>query len=204
MKIIDISMPISKDMVVYLGNPTPFFEKYAKIPENNTNETKITIGSHTGTHVDAPLHVHAKGISAKDLPLTSYYGSCIVLDLTKTGNTITKSHLERYKIRKNEVVLLKTENSLKQYNTFRKNFAHIDMSAANWLVDKKVKTLGIDYLSIKKYNQDDDVHIRIIDNMVLFEGLYLKNVKPGRYTFIGLPLKLDLDGSPARAILLQR
>jgi arylformamidase len=99
--------------------------------------------------------------------------------------------------------LLKTNNSVRQYARFRKDFAHVDMDAAKYLISAGVRTLGIDYLSVKKFGKDDDVHALIIDNMTLFEGLNLKWVKAGEYTFIGLPLRMATDGSPARALLLE-
>ena len=110
-----------------------------------------------------------------------------------------KKNLRKHK----EIILLKTLNSKKQYKTFRKDFAHLKIDAAKYLVEKKVKTLGIDYLSVKKFHADHEVHEILINNLTLFEGLYLKNVVPRKYLFIGLPLKVKCDGAPARAILIE-
>ncbi len=126
MKIIDISMEIKEGMLVYPGNPKPKIRKYVSISRNRTNESTITIGSHTGTHVDAPRHVDTKGITSDKLPLISFYGNCRVFDLSDVGREIQKNHLKRYKIKQDEIILLKTENSKKQYRTFRKNFAHLN------------------------------------------------------------------------------
>ena len=92
---------------------------------------------------------------------------------------------------------------MKQYHTFRKDFAHLAEDGARYLISKGIKTLGIDYLSVKKFNADDIVHTLIIENMTLFEGLYLKGISAGTYTFVGLPLKIKCDGGPARAILIK-
>lgn len=203
MKIYDISMEIREGMLTYPGNPRPKIRLYSHIPKNVTNESLIQIGSHTGTHVDAGRHVSNKGYTADMLPLRMLIGRCRVIDLTKRGNSIGRDELKG-KIDGAKIVLLKTSNSTKQYERFRKDFAHVSMDGAQYLMRSGVKTLGIDYLSVKKFNADDDVHALIIDNMALFEGLDLKKVRPGEYIFIGLPLKMATDGAPARAILIER
>lgn len=202
-KIYDISMEIKEGMLVYPGNPHPAFKQYARIPKNVTNESLIKIGSHTGTHVDAGRHVSNSGYTADKLPLNSFIGSCRVIDLSKHGDAIHESDLKG-RLGREKIILLRTSNSSKQYARFRKDFAHVAMDAAQYLVKHKVRTLGIDYLSVKAFGRDDDVHSLIINNMALFEGLYLKHVRPGTYTFVGLPLRMATDGAPARALLVRR
>lgn len=203
MKIIDISMEIRQDMLTYPKNPKPMIRQYTTIPKNKTNESIIIIGSHTGTHVDAQLHIKKNGKASDKLPIDSFYGKCRVLDLTNSGKEIHKEHLTEYKIKKGEIILLKTENSKEQYKTFRRDFAHLKVDAAGYLVKRKIKTLGVDYLSGKKFGGDAEVHEILINNLTLFEGLYLKNVTHGKYTFVGFPLKIKCDGAPARAILIK-
>jgi arylformamidase len=203
MKIIDISMEINENMLTYPKNPKPMIKRYAIIPQNKTNESIISIGSHSGTHIDSQLHIRNGGNASDKLPLGSFYGKCRILDLTDVGNEIRREHLESFDIEAGEIILLKTENSKHQYNKFRQNFAHLKYDGAEHLVRKKIKTLGVDYLSVKKFGGDDEVHEIIINNLTLFEGLYLKNVEPGSYIFIGLPLKIKCDGAPARAILVK-
>lgn len=202
MRIIDISMEIREDMIVYPENPEPKIEQYVTVSEDSSNESKITIGSHTGTHIDAPFHVKEKGVKLGEIPLGSFYGKCKVLDLMNVGNEIHKEHLNQYKINECDIILLKTENSAKQYETFREDFAHVKVDAAKYLVEKKIKTLGVDYLSVEKFNEDEGVHDILVDNLTLFEGLCLKDVDPGEYIFIGLPLKINGDGAPVRAVLI--
>ena len=204
MKFIDISMKIDPKIIIYPGNPKPLFKQYASIPASKTNETLVSMGTHTGTHIDAILHIEKNGLSADKIDLKNCYGNCIVIDLTKNGSVITAKDLQNKGIKKNDIVLLKTENSLKQYSRFRKNFAHISLCAAKYLVSRKIKAVGIDYLSVKKFNTDDDVHELLIKNMVVYEGLYLVGVTKGRYTFVGFPIKWALDGSPTRAVLIKR
>ena len=129
-------------------------------------------------------------------------GRCRVIDLTHCGHEI-HGHDLKGKINRARIVLLKTNNSTKQYKRFRKDFAHVSMDAAKYLISAGVKTMGIDYLSVKKFGTDDDVHALIINRMTLFEGLCLRDVPGGQYTFLGLPLRIATDGAPARAILLK-
>lgn len=205
MKIIDISMEIKPNMLAYPGNPKPKIVRCARIPKNITNESLITLGSHTGTHIDSPFHIRKTGKTTNKIPLASLYGKCRVLDLTRAGMRISKEQLMKYKIKKGEIILLKTENSRKQYKKFRKSFAHLWHDAAEYLAKKKIKTLGIDYLSVDGFRPSGGLpvhHLLITNNITVFEGLYLKNVKPGTYTFAGLPLKISCDGAPARAFLI--
>jgi len=106
MGIIDISMEISEYMIYYPGNPQPELEKYRKIPEDSTTESKICIGSHTGTHVDAPQHVKENGKTVKELDLENFYGKAQVLDLTGCTEKVGREDLEGLDI-KEEIVLLK-------------------------------------------------------------------------------------------------
>lgn len=202
MEVFDISMQISERMLVYPGNPRPSIRRYRSIPRNSTNESLISMGSHTGTHVDAGTHVSNNGYTADQIPLKSLVGRCKVVNLTRCGDDIHEDDL-RGKLSGAKIILLKTNNSLKQYTTFRKGFAHVAMDAARYLVKNGVKTLGVDYLSVKRFGSDNDVHELVIGNMTLFEGLYLKNIKEGMYTFIGLPIKIAADGAPSRALLVR-
>ncbi|WP_414468676.1 cyclase family protein [Methanobacterium sp. ACI-7] len=202
MKIIDISMEISEDMIVYPENPEPELKQYATVSKDGSNESKITLGSHTGTHIDAPYHVKENGKTLGEMPLESFYGECKVLDLIDAGNEIHKDDLIKFEINEDDIILLKTENSTKQYKKFRKDFTHIKLDAAEFLVEKNIKALGVDYLSVEKFNGDEGVHDLLLDNLTVFEGLCLKDVDPSEYIFVGLPLKIDGDGAPVRAILI--
>lgn len=201
-KFYDVSIPIRKEMVVYPGNPSPEIRKYASIPTNTTNESLICIGSHTGSHVDSKLHIQNDAESSATLPLDSFYGKCRVLDLTHLKKEIHKKHLEKYPIEKNDIILLKTRNST-YYDKFTTDYVHVKMDAAEYLVNIGVKTLGFDYLSVKKFGADDDVHSLLINNLTLYEGLNLSEVPEGEYIFAGLPLRIDCDGSPARVLLIK-
>ena len=200
MKYYDISMEITEDMAVYEGNPTPQLQQYAIRPKDVTNETKITIGSHTGSHVDATRHVDNQGETIKEMDLDRFCGEAKLFDLSNKEK-VEKEDLEKKDIEKDDILLFKTNNSKKQYNTFRKDYAYITRKAAEYLVKKDVKAVGIDYLSVKQYGKDDDVHEKLIKNMTVYEGLMLKDVPEGEYEFFGFPLKINVDGGPCRAVL---
>jgi len=202
-KFYDVSLPIGEGMIVYPGNPKPSIERYSSIPLNKVNESLITFGSHTGTHVDSKLHIRNDADGAEALPLDSFYGKCKVLDLTHVEREIHQKDLESYQIEKGDIILLKTRNSLRGYEKFRDDYVHIKLDAAEYLVKVGVKTLGFDYLSVKKPGEDDEVHEVLINNLTLFEGLNLAEVPEGEYVFIGLPLRVNCDGAPARVILVK-
>ena len=202
-RIYDVSLPIREGMIHYPGNPPPKMRLYSWIPRNVTNETLLSLGSHTGTHVDAPRHVHRDGAGADSLPLDSFYGPAQVLDLTAVPKEVHREDLEDRRIRRGDIILLKTRNSLRGYRRFRRDFVHVKLDAAEFLVKKGVKTLGCDYLSVKKFGGDDDVHELLIDHLTLFEGLDLHGVPSGRYMFLGLPLRINCDGGLARVLLVR-
>ena len=202
-KFYDVSLPIKEGMIVYPENPEPSIQRYSSIPQGKVNESLITMGSHTGTHVDSKLHIQNDANSVEALPLESFYGRCKVLDLTHVENEVHREDLAGYKFEKGDIVLLKTRNSKLGYRKFRRDFVHVKLDAAIYLVEAGVKTLGFDYLSVKKFGGDDEVHDIIISNMTLFEGLNIAKVPPGEYIFLGLPLRIDCDGAPARVILIE-
>jgi len=205
-KIIDISREVTTGMPVYSGNPTVKIVWKEKLPKASTNLSLIEMGSHTGTHVDAPRHVSNKGRGVDKIPLNQLVGKCRVLDLTKAGREIKKEHLTKYKIKKGEIILCKTKNSNMPFKKFNPDYTYIGVEASEYLRDKKIRTIGVDYLSVQKYHSGNQtVHKNFLThNITIFEGLNLKNVKAGKYTFIGLPIKIKgCDGAPGRCLLVK-
>ncbi len=198
----DASMLIHETMIVYPHNPAPKIEQYAHIPTEVVNESKISLGCHTGTHVDAPFHVRNDGGKADSIDLHQFYGPCLVVDLTHIDREIHQKDLEFIPLEPGLILCLKTQNSLIREEKFRTDFVHVKIDAARYLIGKGIKTLGFDYLSVKKFGGDDDVHELLITNLTLFEGLNLAHVPAGQYTFVGLPLKVACDGAPARVLLI--
>ncbi|MBI2133086.1 cyclase family protein [Candidatus Woesearchaeota archaeon] len=206
MKIHDISMEIHEAMPVYPNNPRPSIKQVSKYPKDSTTKSEITIGSHTGTHVDARSHVFEDESGADMIPVDSLYGKCRVLDMTGCKEKIGKADLEMHGIKPGEILLLKTKNSLRGFENFYNDYVYIDDSAAEYLAERKIRTIGIDALSVKQLgNRESKTHPILIGSMTVFEGLDLSKVKPGIYIFAGLPLKIrDCDGAPARAILIEQ
>jgi len=199
----DVSQPIREGMAIYPGSPEPSIKRYSSIPRDKVNESLITLGSHTGTHVDSKMHIQDVAEGVEELPIDSLYGRCRVLDLSPVESEIHKEDLECHPIMKGDIILLKTRNSNLGYRKFRSDYVHVKLDAAEYLVEAGVKTLGFDYLSVKKFGVEDEVHDVLINNLTLFEGLNLAKVPEGEYTFIGLPLRINCDGAPARVILVE-
>jgi arylformamidase len=109
---------------------------YKSIQDEGINESSLFLGMHTGTHVDARLHIEKGGGSVADLPLESFYGPCVVLDMARHGRKITAEHLKNQDIHKDLIVLLKTENSLKSYDRFREDYAHLTADGAAYLAQQ--------------------------------------------------------------------
>ncbi len=206
MKIHDISMIIYEGMPVYPNNSQPQIKQVSKYPKDSTTKSDITIGSHIGTHVDAKSHVFESETGADKIPLESLYGECRVLDMTKCKDKITKEDIEKENVKAGEIILLKTKNSERGLEKFYSDYVYIDDSAAEYLKQRKIRTIGIDALSVKQLgNRESKTHPILIGSMTVFEGLDLSAIKPGKYIFAGLPLKIkDCDGSPARAILIEQ
>lgn len=204
MQIIDISMEIDEDMPCYPGNPQPQIERYREIPEDSTTESEITIGSHTGTHVDAPQHVKEGAEPVKGLDLENFYGDAVVLDLTHCTEKVDRKDLEDVVIDAS-IVLLKTGNSLAGYDEFREDFTYVTLEAVEYLIKQGVETVGIDYLSLVNFEDSEEAeraHRKANDRMNVIEGLDLSGADPGSYTFSGMPLKMETDGAPMRAVLI--
>jgi arylformamidase len=111
--------------------------------------------------------------------------------------------LRSFEIGPEEIVFLKTRTLTLGYVKFLENYVHLKMDAAEYLVNAGIKTVGFDYLSVKKPDGDDEVRELLINNTTLFLGLNLAGIQEGEYTFLGLPLRIDTDGAPARVILVR-
>lgn len=200
-KLIDITIPIQNNMASYPKNPE------VKIDSMSTGSSTISslhLGSHTGTHVDAPAHVFEGAQTVDNIPLSALVGPCRVLDMTHCPESVGVVDLEKYNIQPNERILLKTTNSQRGYNEFYSDYVFLHGDAADYLAALNVSLVGIDYLSIKQRGSDDHrPHTSLLEKeIIIFEGLNLKDVDEGSYFLMALPLKLkDLDGAPARVVL---
>lgn len=200
---IDISWPISSEITEYKNGTSVVFNQFQA---DNVRSSVITLGSHTGTHVDAPSHFISCGDSIDQVPLQNLIGECVVLDLAHISNAITQHDLEPFEaqITRDAIVLLKTKNSnLFETGPFCTEFIYLDATGAAYLADKKVKAVGIDYLGIERNQPGHPTHKQLLESdIAIIEGLRLQNVIPGTYFFICLPIALQgLEAAPARAIL---
>ena len=208
-RLIDITRAIAAGMAVYPGNPEVSMAAVATIPRNSSNTSLISMGTHTGTHVDSPLHINNNKPGVDRIPLSRCYGRCTVIDTTSVpfGKGIEEKHIKDHGIKKGEIILLKTRNSSLELDRFRKDFIFLANSGAEFLARKKVKAVGIDYLSVQQFHSPKPAahDILIPKGIVVFEGLDLSKARPGVYTFIGFPMKIkDGNGAPVRAVLLKR
>jgi arylformamidase len=198
----DISVPIRADMPIYEGNPGVELERASSIADGDpANVSNLSFGVHTGTHVDAPLHFIDGAPGAEGIPLDALVGPAVVVDATGV-DALGETELEGLGIPEGaERVLLKTRNSeLWNRDDFTRDFLRLDGSGARYVVGRGIRTIGIDYLSIG----DREAHRELLGaGVVPVEGLDLRKVSPGEYTFVCLPLDVvGSDGGPARAVLI--
>ncbi len=205
MKIYDISMEIHEEMIVYKNK----IEKKPKIRvtndflSSNSYESTITLGMHTGTHIDAPLHMIEGGETTDSIPLENCIKKCKVIDLTNITNKITQEDLQQKEISKGDFILLKTRNSFSPEFDFE--FVYLEKSGAEYLRDIGICGVGIDALGIERAQAGHETHKTLLSKgIIILEGLQLKEVPEGEYTIYALPLKIrNVEAAPVRAVLIK-
>lgn len=205
MKIYDISLPISRDIPIWPGDPGVSVEPWLRISKGDpANVSLLSFGSHTGTHIDPPYHFKEDGITVDLIPLTLLWGKARVFELG-VEEKINRADLEGQDWHRVKRALFKTANSLLwEKRDFCKAFIYLTPDAAEFLAEREIKLIGIDYLSIEGFHQEGHLthHILLGKGIVIIEGLDLREVPPGDYEMVALPLKiLKGDGAPARVIL---
>jgi arylformamidase len=205
-KWIDISVPIKSGMVHWPDNPPVKVGKMLDMGCGDIcNVSTLSMGSHTGTHMDGPLHFIRDGASLDRMPMEATIGPARVVEV-RDNESVKPGHLKGLRLRRGERILFKTRNSARSWKTdaFDEQFIYISKEAAQVLVDRGVRTVGVDYLSVGGFKKDgvETHHILLGAGIWVIEGLNFSGVKPGRYELVCLPLKvLDSDGAPARAVL---
>lgn len=206
--LIDVTVPMRPGMPQWEGEEILATTPLSQTPEDVSNVLKLTMTSHTGTHVDAPRHFIHDGATLDEIPLDRWVGSCLVVDFTALNKDITAEDLQLAEIPAGtERLIFKTRNSglwASSPNTFVRDYVALAPSGAEWLVARGIGLLGIDYLSIGSVRPDGvDTHLILLGRgMVIVEGLDLSAVTPGRYELLCFPLHLaGADGSPARVAL---
>jgi len=206
---IDITVPLRTGMVVSPSDIKVQIERRHSIERGSmANNSSISMGVHTGTHMDAPLHLIAKGKSIDQMPLDTTIGPARVIEIVDK-ESIKAEELKQYRIKRGERILFKTRNSQRcwQTDTFVADYVYITRGAAHFLADAGVILIGIDYLSVgspldPEKTLPDTHQILLGAEIWLIEGLNLSAVSVGNYNLICLPLKLmQTEGSPARALL---
>ena len=210
MEIIDISVPISPQMITWPGDPAVAVEPSRRISRGDAaNVSQLTMGSHTGTHVDPPFHFVDEGPRVDAIALDALYGKAQVLDLGGVEDQISVADLQGAGLEDGiERVLFKTRNCAiwEGPAEFPASYVSLSVEGAQWLRSRAVRLVGIDFLSIeKRKTPGHPTHKALLTaGIVIIEGLDLRKAEPGVYTFCCLPLKIaGGDGAPARAILIR-
>src|SRR5262252_7349121 len=206
--IFDVTVPITHSMPVWPGDPAIEVTSKSKESRDKTHTirvTNISMGSHTGTHIDAPFHMMSDGKRLEEIPLEVLTGNARVLEIFG-ARSIGPAELAPFDLNGVERVLLKTDNS-KHWNDgkFYEEFVYLEPEGAEILVQHGVRLVGIDYLSIDKFRSPSHPShfVLLKKDIPIIEGLNLNAVPAGRYTLVALPLNLqNADGAPTRVILM--
>lgn len=211
MKIYDVTIAVSELVPTFPGDPKVKIDVCASLANGDAaNVSQICLGVHTATHVDAPNHFIEGTRRVDELDLEKLIGNCRVIELDKNVMAITAQDIKT--IENVERVLFKTRNSEfwnEPEKGFRTDFTYITPEAARLLVEKGVQLVGIDYLSVEQFGAKSfETHLTLLENeVVIIEGLDLREVPAGDYELICLPLKVvggTGDGAPARTVLRQK
>lgn len=210
MPIYDISVPIRSQTPTFPGDPAIQIDSFLEMKRGDAaNVTALCFGAHTATHVDAPAHFIEGAATVASLPLEVLMGPAVVVEIPADAAVVTEEMVQDLDLAAAPRVLFKTRNSdfwEHTANGFRQDFTYIETAAAHALVQKGVRLVGIDYLSVEQFQSGNfSTHLALLENdVVIVEGLDLRGIDAGVYELICLPLRLDGgpgDGAPARAVL---
>ncbi|HJP95728.1 MAG TPA: cyclase family protein [Pyrinomonadaceae bacterium] len=210
MPIYDVTVPVSNELPTWPGDPGVEIGDWRSLSKGDgANVSALNFGAHTGTHVDAPAHFIEGAAKVETLSLEVLIGEAEVIEVPQDVRAIDQEFVMAHCAPETTRVLFRTRNSA-FWNTdntdFRTDFTYLDYSAAKWLVEKGVKLVGIDYLSIERFaSKDHETHrVLLSQEVVILEGLNLTGIPAGKYELICLPLRLRSnlgDGAPARVVL---
>jgi len=204
--LIDISVPLEEGMVSWPDNPPLRVDRvFDRSRGDPATVSKIEMSVHTGTHVDAPAHFRGGGDSVDAIPLDAWIGRARVMEI-EGAQEIGPGELGPHEIQAGERILLKTDNSKRRWwrEAFREEFAHLTADGARFLAERRVRCVGVHYLSVAAPGGDAEaVHRALLDrDVAIIEGLNLLDVSAGEYELLCAPLRLvGADGAPARAVL---
>ena len=203
---IDISVPLRAGMVHWPHDPPVRVDPFRSMAKGDSCDVSfLSFGSHTGTHIDAPRHFIPRAKGVDKIPLEAVMGEARVIPI-RDPESIKPEELRRHRIRRGDRILFRTRNSSRRWGTgpFLPRFVHLSTEAAEFLAARKIRAIGVDYLSVGGYKKNGTVVHRVLlkAGVWIVEGLDLSRIRPGRYDLICLPLRIvDGDGAPARAVL---
>lgn len=201
--IYDLTALINTSTVVYPGDPVYRSNDICSLKSGDAfNLSEEHFGNHTGTHIDFPAHVIPGGKTSDDFELGDLIGDGVIVEVPDTAVTITASFVKTLPILKNDIVFFKTSNSkISKHQAYTKHYVHLEKNAAIVLLEKNVKIVGIDYISIDSADADDLAvhHTLLSHNVLIVEGLELAHAPIGRCQIFIAPLNIEAkDGLPAR------
>jgi arylformamidase len=198
-------MSIHPGMMVYKNRDQnkPVIKTEKDYSTGDLYESSIWMNLHTGTHMDAPLHMIEQGDTLDGLNLNQVIRKCKVLDFTNIADHITDTDLSGEDIRKDDFLILKTRNSYQDY--FEPNFVYLDKMGARYLKDQEISGVGIDSLGIERDQPEHDTHKILFETGIfIVEGLRLKGIEAGEYFLFAAPVKINnTEASPVRAVLVK-
>ena len=209
MRIHDISLLISETLPVWPGDPPVRITQPQHLERGDeATVSHLEMGAHTGTHVDAPAHFIAGGATMEALDLNLLVGPALVVHALE-ADALTAEVLEGLDIPPGtQRVLFRTRNSdlwARGETAFARDFVAVTADGARWLVERDVRLIGVDYLSVAPFGDAVPTHETLLRaGVVIVEGLDLSRIAPGIYQLVCLPLKIaGAEGAPARAILME-
>ncbi|UCF30164.1 MAG: cyclase family protein [bacterium] len=207
-KVYDVSMTIREGMVSWPGDdPVKLVQVKSMADGDRLNQTNLEMSAHTGTHIDAPFHFLDGAAGVDTIPPATLIGPALVVEVRGTRE-IGREALEKAGFPEGVGrLLLKTDNvDLARKNQFQESYAYLTAGGARYIVDRGIRVMGMDYLSVAEYGKGDEVHrILLTGGVVIIEGLDMRGVPPGVYHMAALPLKIaGCDGAPARVVLFSQ
>jgi len=206
MKLFDVTVPLRGDLPTYAGEPGVTLDYHKRLDRGDPyNVSAISLGSHTGTHIDAPYHFIDGAPTVDELPLDALVGPCLVVEHDGDAH-VTADDLDRAGLPPGTTrLLIKTSNSsLWDDNQFHEDYIALTADAARWIVDRGIVLVGIDYMSIEQFGATTFVvHETLLQrDVVIVEGVDLRGVSPGSYQMVCAPLLVvGAEGAPARVLL---
>jgi arylformamidase len=205
---LDVTVPIKHQMVHWPGDPGVELTQTKHVERGDpATVSKLSLGVHTGTHVDAPVHFIPRAPGIDELELNRVIGVARVIEI-EDRESVKPEELGRHDLQSGERILLKTRNSADCWNSdvFVPGHVYLSLEGARYVAERNIRTIGIDYLSIGGGGEGAAIHRTLLERRIcIIEGLRLSGIKPGEYDLICLPLRIQGgDGAPARVLLRSR